>query len=190
MIKALTRGFTIILVLFLIWFLNHSYENGQIKNIQVTEILGTETAPDYYSENMQLREYNKQGELISQVDTKRFSHYVEQRQAVLESPKLVIYGISGNIWEVTALTGSIADSNHNFMLEKNVNLSISDNVQQQKIMISTTDLHYNVANQTLWTDSEIIAESRLGSFMASGLEMDLNSEQLLLKQKVRIHYDL
>ena len=184
------RSFTIIIVLFLAWFLNHSFQERSIKNIQVNEILGTEKTPDYYSENLQLRVYNEQGKLHSVIKTDRLSHYADQRQAVIKSPELVLNGVEGNIWRVKSLSGSINDASRNIALKNNVLLSVSGADQKQKIEIITSDLHYDVLDRSLWTDSPISAESSQGNFVADGLRLDLTTEQLLLKAKVKIHYDL
>lgn len=184
------RGFTLLLVLFLIWLLNDSFEDRQVKQLQATDILGTKETPDYYSENLQIREFNDKGELKSLIESKKFSHYSGQLQALLESPKLVVYSIEGDVWKITSSAGEISDANRNLTLIDDVSLSISASDNKQIVTITTSELHYNVAEQSLWTEQKISGKTLGGTFTSNGLHMDLETEQLILKNKVRIHYDL
>ena len=60
---------------------------------------------------------------------------------------------------------------------------------KQKMLLQTVELHFDVSEQSLWTDSPILAESGKSDFSAIGLHMALKTEQLQLKEKVKIHYD-
>ena len=189
MAKIIHR-FSILLVIFLIWFLNHSFQERQVKSIEVTEILGNEKKPDYYSENLQLRVYNDDGELHSLVKTERLTHFDDERESLVKSPQLVLYGIEGDIWEVASSSGTINDISRNLTLKNNVILRVSDKDNQQKLSIKMTDLHYNIDKQILWTDNQIFADSTQGNFVSKGLQIDLTNEQLQLKEKVKLYYDL
>jgi len=184
------RTVSLLFLIALIWLLNNSFKEIEVEKLQVAELLGVEEAPDYYSENLQLREYNEQGELQSLIETTRLSHYSDQQQVHLESPKLVMYGIEGDTWQVTSASGEIHDNSRNLTLFDNVKIKVTDNNKQQKVLIKTSQLHYDVSRQSLWTKSKVSAESPLGNFHSTGLHMNLKTEELELKEKVEIFYDI
>jgi len=98
--------------------------------------------------------------------------------------------LTGDIWKVTSSEGKVSDSSRNFTLYKDVILSLLNKDMQQKVIIKTTELHYNVSDQTLWTDAEVEARSANGNFVSRGLQINIKSEQIILKDKVRMHYDI
>ncbi len=156
----------------------------------VTSILGIDDVPDYYSEGLQLRQFNENGKLQSLIKTTRLLHYPDQQEALLQSPELLMFGVAGDIWKVTSSEGKVSDSSRNFTLYKDVILSLLNKDMQQKVIIKTTELHYNVSDQTLWTDAEVEARSANGNFVSRGLQINIKSEQIILKDKVRMHYDI
>jgi len=114
------RSLLIVLVLFLVWFVNNSFNDVPNENNQVTEILGLDGVPDYYSENFKLQQFNEQGVMQSVINTDRLLHYPDQQQAFLESPEITLYGTEGDIWKITSVTGSITDNNSNVTLTDDV----------------------------------------------------------------------
>ncbi|RLA02402.1 MAG: LPS export ABC transporter periplasmic protein LptC [Gammaproteobacteria bacterium] len=174
----------------LIWFLNYSLREQPVKELVVSQVLGTEQAPDYYSENLQMRQFNKQGKLQSLIKTKRFSHYADQQFASLLEPEITLYQMDGNRNHITSQLGEIEDSSRDLTLTEKVQIVVSDNQNKQQMVINTSDLHYGVAEQILWTDSPVTAELLYGSFVSLGLQMDINTQQMMLKDKVKVHYDL
>ena len=102
------RAFNLGLVLFLIWFLNVSFQEKQLNNISANEILGTEDTPDFYSEDLQIRQYNDQGKLESYITTKRLSHYVDKQYAILDAPQLMLYGKDGSVKNISSTYGELA----------------------------------------------------------------------------------
>jgi len=188
-LKTTIRGFTFIVACLLIWLLNDSFQDKEKPSLNVTEVVGTELKPDYYAENLQLREFNEQGELQSSIKTNLLSHYAEYQQANLESPEITMYSVDGDIWRMNSKSGTIQDDTRNLSLLNNVILKVSDSDEQQKMLLQTMELHFDVSEQSLWTDSSISAESGNSDFAATGLHMALKTEQLQLKEKVKIHYD-
>ncbi len=186
---ATTRSLTFLLIIGIIWFINYHFNQSPTEEILVTKILGTKDIPDYYSERLQLRQFNERGDLQSIIKSARLLHFPDQQQALLESPELVMYGIDGGTWNVTSSTGKIVDSSRNLTLKDDVTLRLFDKDNLQKIMIKTTNIHYNVMQQILWTKSEIFAESASGNFVSTGLEIQLKTEHVFLKDQVKIHYD-
>jgi len=184
------RSLIFVLIMIFVWLLNNSVQEAPNENIQVTKILGTEEVPDYYSETLQLQQFNEHGDLQSIIKTARLMHYPDQQQALLESPELVMYGRDGDVWKVTSATGKIADNSRDLTLNNDVLLRMFNKENQQKIIIKTADMHYNAIEQVLWTDNEIIAETDNGNFVSTGLQILLKTEQILLMDKVKIHYEL
>lgn len=188
-VKTTIRVFTFIAACMLVWLLNDSFQDKEKPSISVTEIVGTELKPDYYAENLQLREFNELGELQSSIKTNLLSHYVEQQQANLESPEIVMYSVDGDTWDINSRSGTIQDDTRNLRLQNDVTLKVSDSNEQQKMLLQTVEINFDVAEQSLWTDSPISAESGKSNFDAIGLHMDLKTEQFVLKEKVKFHYD-
>ncbi len=188
-LRATIRVFTFIVACLLIWLLNDSFQGKEKPSIDVTETLDIELKPDYYVENLQLREFNEQGKLQSSIKTNLLSHYVEQQQANLESPEIVMYSVDGDIWKMNSSSGTIQDDTRNLSLLNNVIFKVSDNSKQRKMLLQTETLHFDVVEQSLWTDSPIFAESGSSDFDAIGLQMNLKTEHLQLKEKVKIYYD-
>ena len=187
---TLIRSLLIVLVLFLIWFVNNSFNEVPNEDNLVTDILGLDGVPDYYSETLKFQQFNEKGVLQSVINTDRLLHYPDQQQAFLESPEIILYGTEGDTWEVTSGKGSIADNNSKMTLTEDVLLRLLNKAKQQKVVIKTDSLNYNVSEQTLWTDSDVFAETKQGSFNAKGLKILIKSEHIFLKEKVRIHYGL
>ncbi|MCP4412850.1 MAG: LPS export ABC transporter periplasmic protein LptC [Gammaproteobacteria bacterium] len=177
-----------LLVIFLAWFVISNYQEVINNDNQLIEILGTTDVPDYYSETLKLQQFNEQGALGSVINTARLIHYPGQQRALLESPEIVMYGIEGDTWEISSVTGSIADDNSYVILTDDVLLRLLNNAKQQTAMIKTDKLNYNVSEQILWTDSDIFAETEQGTFNAKGLKILISTEHIFLKEKVRIHY--
>ncbi len=177
-----------ILILFLVWIIHSNYQEVITNDNKVTEILGIKDVPDYYSETLKLQQFNQQGVQESVINTARLIHYPYQQQALLESPKIVMNGTEGDTWEVSSATGSIADDNNYVTLTDDVLLRQLNKAKQQTIMIKTDTLYYNVSEQILWTNSDVFAETKQGTFNAKGLKILIPTEQLFLKEKVRIHY--
>ena len=184
------RSLLIVLVLFLVWFVNNFFNEVPNENNQVTEILGLDGVPDYYSETFKLQQFNEQGVMQSVINTDRLLHYPDQQQAFLESPEIIMYGTEGDVWEITSVTGSITDNNGNVTLTDDVVLLLHSKANQQKIVIKTDSLNYDVSEQILWTDSDVFAETKQGTFNTKGLKILIQTEHIFLKEKVRIHYGL
>ncbi len=177
-----------ILVILLAWIVNSNYQEVITNDNQLIKILGTKDVPDYYSETLKLQQFNEQGALESVINTARFIHYPDQQRALLDSPEIVMYGAEGNTWEVSSATGSIADDNSYLMLTDDVKLRLLNKAKQQKVIIKTETLNYDISEQILWTNSAVFAETKQGTFNGKGLKILVQTKQLFLKEKVRIHY--
>jgi len=188
------RLLNLLVIIFLIWFLNGSFQKRQVKVIGAKEILGTEKTPDYYSENLQLRQFNEQGKLQSLIKTQRLTHFPDQHYTEVTTPELVLYGeqegIADGIRRVTSTTGEISDASRDLKLIDDVLLVVSDKNNQQKMKITTSQLLYKVAQQQLWTERQITAQSSHSNFTATGLQFDVKTDQIVLDKEVNIHYDL
>ncbi|MFT5519796.1 MAG: lipopolysaccharide transport protein LptA [Enterobacterales bacterium] len=200
------RILNVTIVLILIWFLNASFQEEQLNVISATEIVGTENTPDFYTEKLEIRQYNKEGSLASFITTERLSHYLDaenieeasldikslnknNQYALLDAPSILIYGEDGGTKQITSTNGLLIDSKHALKLSNDVVLLVSDKNDKQTLKITTTELSYNDVEQSIWTDKEIIGNSEQGTFNANKLQMDVKSEQLNLEDKVNIHYD-
>ena len=159
------RLLNITIVLLLIWFLNDSFLERREPSAPVNEILGTDKTPDYYSENLSIRQYDEQGELQSMIKTKKLSHYLEQQFIELDAPELLLYGLEGSKRAVTASTGTIDTVSHNLSLNDNVLLQISGNSQLQNMLVTTSAIQYTVSEKTLWTNTEVVAKFNDGNFV-------------------------
>lgn len=185
----MSRLINLLAVLFLIWLLNISFQERPEPIIPPTEILGTERTPDFYAENLMMRRYTGQGELQSLLKTKRLTHYPDQDYASLLSPELTLFSAKETIESISANAGSIQDTSRDLLLTEEVRLIIQDK-GQQIFTLETSIMHYDVAGQLLWTQAPVVANSQQGHFSADGLQMQLQDNQLLLEDNVRLHYDL
>ncbi|MFT5450860.1 MAG: LPS export ABC transporter protein LptC/lipopolysaccharide transport protein LptA [Enterobacterales bacterium] len=213
------RLLNIAVVLFLIWFLNASFQQEQINSISATEIVGTENTPDFYSEKLEIRQYNEEGSLASYITTERLSHYLDSHSvdgssldkesldrqniksnnvdehktnnqyALLDAPSVLIYGKDGGTKKITSTNGLLTERNHDLKLSNDVVLLVSDKNDNQTLKVTTTELSYNDVEDRIWTDKEIIGNSEQATFNSNKLQLDVKSEQLNLKDKVKIHYD-
>ncbi|MCP3672888.1 MAG: LPS export ABC transporter periplasmic protein LptC [Gammaproteobacteria bacterium] len=173
----------------LVLLLNDSFQDKKKPDVKVTETVSAELKPDYYAENLQLRVFNEQGGLQSSIKSNLLSHYVEYQQANIESPEITLYSVDGDIWIMNSTSGTIQDNTRNLSLLNDVTIKVSDSDEQQKMLLQTEELYFDVLEQSFWTDSPISAVSNSSSFAAIGLHMALKTEQLQLKEKVKIHYD-
>ncbi|PCJ46132.1 MAG: LPS export ABC transporter periplasmic protein LptC [Gammaproteobacteria bacterium] len=183
------RAFNLGLVLFLIWFLNVSFQEKQLNNISANEILGTEDTPDFYSEDLQIRQYNDQGKLESYITTKRLSHYVDKQYAILDAPQLMLYGKDGSVKNISSTYGELNDRSRDLKLSDSVVLIVSDKDNNQTLKVVTAELSYSDSEQRIWSDSKVKGDSEQGTFNSNKLQMDTKSEQLTLKDKVQIYYE-
>ena len=203
------RIFNISIVLFLIWFLNTSFQQEQLNSISATEIVGTENTPDFYTEKLEIRQFNKEGRLASFITTERLSHYLDSQSivepyveinsvdeqnmnnqyALLDAPSILIYSEDGGTKKITSTNGLLTDSSHALKLSNDVVLLVSDKNNNETLKISTSELSYNDVEQRIWTDKKITGNSGQGTFNSNELQLDIKSEQLNLKDKVKIHYE-
>lgn len=184
------RLLNIAIVLLLIWFLNDSFKERAEPIAPINELLGTDKTPDYYSENLSIRQYDDSGKLESMIKTEKLSHYVDQQFIALKTPELFLYGIEGFRRAVTAASGSIDTVSHNLILTDNILLQITDKTDTQQMLITTTALQYTVTENILWTDKAVSAEFIGGTFKSEGFQMNLETDHLLLNHNARIHYEL
>lgn len=174
----------------LAWFLNEILKTDETSTIVVTDILSTEKTPDYFSENIQIKQFNGQGKLQSLIEAERLTHFPDEDFAQLFAPKLVLYRHNSDVTTIKALSGKIDDKSGDLTMSGKVLLSTLDNYQHQKLLIKTSSLHYNVVEQLIWSDETISAKLTLSRLSAKGFRFDLQKELLILEEKVNIYYDL
>ena len=184
------RILNVAIVVLLIWLLNDSFKERREPITAVNAALETDKTPDYYSENLTIRQYDDTGKLQSKIKTQKLSHYVDQQFIALETPELLLYGVEGNKRTVTATSGSIDTVSHNLTLIDNIILEITDKTDAQKMLITTSSIQYTVAENFLWTDKDVFAEFSGGTFKSEGFQMNLETDNLLLNNNAMIHYDL
>lgn len=180
-------------IILLIAFLNYSFQQRDERQIEVTEILGTQTVPDYYAEEIEIRQFGQYGQLKSVIQTKKLSHFPNQQQANLEQPMLTITSAIGGTVSVKANSGSIFDVSQNINLEDGVKLSSIGENKSEKFSLNTESMKYTPNTNILWTDETVNAESLFdtslfATYSATGFKMDLAKQQLNFNKNVVIHY--
>jgi len=195
----MSRFIKITLSVLLIALLNYSFQQRGEREIEVTELLGTQTVPDYYAQGIEIRQFDHTGKLKSMIKTQKLSHFPNQHQARLERPMLTLNSPLGGMVSVSAHTGAIFDSNQDIELNQGVTLSASDEQDLEKFSLITQSMNYKPQQSKLWTDHTISARSILArtsvesssfaTYHATGFQMDLNQEQITFNQDVEIHYD-
>ncbi len=184
------RLIKVMVIVLLIAFLNESFLERREKKVEVIKILGTEKVPDYYAENIEIRQFDTQGKLQSLITAKLLSHYSDEGQANLEYPSLILATNEGGQTGVKSVAGAIFDMSHNMSLTDDVQLIAVDENEQQKLLLNTSQLNYTAVEHRLWTNKKIKANSIRSKFSATGFQMDLKSDQLSFDNNVQIHYSL
>jgi len=194
----MSRIIKIAMAVLLIALLNYSFQQRGEREIKVTEILGTETVPDYYAQGIEIRQFDKFGKLKSLIKTQKLSHFPNQQQASLERPMLMLNSSLGGMVSVAAQVGSIFDLNQNIELKDGVTLSATDEQDLEKFTLITESMNYTPEQNKLWTENKISArsilantsveESTFATYRATGFQMDLKLQQLKFNNDVEVHY--
>lgn len=152
--------------------------------------------PQIYMQEVNTREFDKQGQLHYQLSTPQITHYQlnpdgpsDSDYTLIEHPEMAFYDAeSAAPWRVTAESGRSEANGQLIRLLDNV-LIQQQTPAQGLIQITTSELRVRASEQFAETDKAVKMRSAKGQIDAIGMDADLAQSRLQLKSQVKAVYD-
>lgn len=148
-------------------------------------------APQPYAviEEAHSRHFDKEGQLSYEFVARNLYHFRQDLTKVseddfttLDFPKLTLYA-EDKLWYATAEKGRLTESGQVLTLRGNVRIWRPQ--EGNEMELNTSKLIVRPHQKVVETDAEVKLLSPQGELQAIGMEVDLNSQKMQLKQAVR-----
>ena len=167
---------------FVSWLLNN-----KTQTIKQTTDKTTRHDPDYYANNLQTYILDETGAPSYYLETTALTHYPDNNTTELNEPRFLLYNQNQISWSINAASGRIETDRNEIQLSGKV--LAQDKSTAQKISLKTNTLLFKPDTKTAETTAQVFIQNTHGKTEATGLNADLNNNQLKLLANVRGVYD-
>jgi len=143
---------------------------------------------DYYLEDFQVKNMDRQGNLRDQVSAKKMTHYSDNDTADLVQPEFVFYQAAGEQWSITAQSGEIVGQGDIVRFSGAVRLTRESQSDQPRLVVNADDMEFRVNEQLAQTDHSVEIIYDGGVARAVGLRVDVANRYVRLLSNVRGRY--
>ena len=156
--------------------------SGLVPNPEVSE--WQQALPKTYLINTRTSTYNEEGALTDVLEAETAKFYPDERQSLMESPRLFSHNLDDDTWSASSDNGHFAHNRELLTLSNNVVLSNDTNLVVLKTEKMKIDLVRNIA-----ISKEPVTVTHGGSTTrADGMIADLDSQTVRLRPNVESIY--
>ncbi len=145
-------------------------------------------SPDYYMEGFQVKVIGDNEGLRYHLDGRSLKHFSGEGSAVVDKPRLRVYGHGSEDWELSAGVAYLAGSGEPVLLEKDVRANRVTMDSLQRLEIRTDRLTIDSSGRFMETDEAVTVEHFNGLTLARGMKVDLNNRTMNLHAEVHGEY--
>lgn len=138
---------------------------------------------DYYMKNVTIDQFSPNGKLVNQLTAKRLEHWNNEDISLLDKPVIVFGKNKDNDWVLNAKKGEITSNNSIILLEEKVTIS-EQRLNNIKTKMMTEKLTIDLEKNIAYTDNDILIDSQYYTTRSLGLEINLDTDIINLKNNV------
>lgn len=143
---------------------------------------------DYYLSVFTLDEMDKQGALKQTLLAENLYHYPDREQSTLTRPRLLFFEGDRTIWEISAQTGLIHDTDRSVSLNGEVHIQYTGESHTQDFEIFTDDLQVWQDGKVAETADPVRIVQEAGTTWSTGMRIELDLRRIHLLTDVRGDY--
>jgi lipopolysaccharide export system protein LptC len=183
----MNRTYLLASLLFLLALISYLFLDWQEQQTKPQADTEMELIPDYVAQRLTSKIYNENGKLSHKVSANRMEHYELLDFTHFEFPIYTLYPERGELpWQISA-NEAVLYSNNKIVLEDRVLLKATD-INSPIREIHCKYLEMDLTANIITSDQAIIIQGSDFTMYGSGLEVDLNSSTMKLKQHVQTVY--
>jgi len=160
------------------------------------DIDGSKIFPQVYMNNVQIREFDAQGNLHYELSTPRIGHYQAKPDApsaadytLIKLPTMTFYNADNKApWQVMAVQGRSENNGQLLRLLDDV-LIKQESADLGELQITTSELNVRAREQFAETDKAVKMLSAKGQIDAIGMSADLANSRVQLHSQVNAVYE-
>ncbi|MCO4799484.1 MAG: LPS export ABC transporter periplasmic protein LptC [Colwelliaceae bacterium] len=183
----MTRIYSLSLLFFIFSTITYIVIEWHQDNIQETDTINNQIAPDFIAETLNSETYSDTGQLSYIIDASRMEHYSQLAVTHFEFPKYTLYPKNTDSpWKISANEGTLYNNNR-VKLESRVALLATDKnslIQEIHGKYLELDLNTNI----LSSEKKIEIKGIDFTMYGSGLIVDLNTKQVTLTKHEKTIY--
>lgn len=145
------------------------------------------TEPDYIISGLSAEHFGKKGLLDQQIDAKSATHYPHNNTTILDTPSVIVREGETPQWGVRANTGELQGDDV-LTLKGQVQI-VPMGKEKERFSLSTEELSIDLHKQIADTDKLVTIESISTHVQATGMTLNLSTEHVQFKSKVRGRHD-
>lgn len=149
-------------------------------NVATTEI-------EYYGTNLVTKLYDKSGGLSQTFAADRSEHYPDSKETTFSNPRINTRDQDGEDWLITAQQAVLVTDHDRVTLTDNVTISPSESPDNE-LQVTTSSLNYDHGQGIATTESVVTIVQPGIQVTATGMELNIQTQRLLLKAQVFTRY--
>lgn len=138
----------------------------------------TRSGADYFFRKVNLKQFNAQGKLASQLAAEKMAHYRENDHSIIDAPDILFNSKSSEGWHLTSHQGYLEHQTNLLKLEHEVR--IFPHKSQLKSMILAQNLTLDLEKKMAKTDSAVTIQTDSTETTALGMSADFDKEEIHL----------
>ena len=178
----------ITIALLLVALGNWVSEEG-VKQVETRLVEKPETRHDYYINDFTITALDKRGQPRHRLEADQLSHFNATETTLLTQPKLQVYEGKKVLWRINAEQGEIQRQQDEVLLQGKVRLVQSKTGERAQLRLDTSLLRISPEQGRADTDRAVTMIQGNNRIDAVGLQMEQESQRLLLLSQVRGRYE-
>lgn len=145
--------------------------------------------PDYYGQTLYNRQYDSSGKLQQTFAAARSTHYPQTQSTLFTAPLLMSADDEDQIWQVSALEGTLQDNEQSLYLVGQVEIRpLNPTRPADDLLLETSTLIYHSRQQLAETDQPVTITSPQTRMNATGMTLDIARQRMEFKSQVDTRY--
>lgn len=144
---------------------------------------------DAYIVGARYHQTNSQGQLRKQLQVESGKHFPHQNTSELTQPSLDLYGLQGELWHISATSGTSTQGTDTLLLHDNVSIEHRKTKNAPAVTVTMDRLIVHPNQKTAETDSLVTMTYPQIVLTGKGLHGDLKAGTLKLLTDIRGHYE-
>lgn len=160
-----------------------------VKQIDSRLAAPAEAKHDYYIKDFTITALDKRGQPQHRLEADQLSHFNDTETTHLTKPSLQVYEGKKVLWRINAEKGEIQRQQDEVLLQGKVRLVQAKTKEHAPLRLNTSLLRINPDQGRADTDRAVTLIQGNNRIDAVGLQMEQESQRLLLLSQVRGHYE-
>lgn len=143
--------------------------------------------PDYIINGVSVEHYGKKGLLDQQIDAQSATHFPSKNITLFDAPSVILREGENALWGVRANQGKL-EGDDVLILTGSVQV-VPIGPEKEAFSLATERLSIDLHKEIADTDAQVNIESVSTKLVAQGMSLNLATEQVQFKSKVRGQHD-